>query len=259
MAENDGTSATGSTTATTAPTHTQQQPPRAPDTRGHSPALDRREQAGAGDQDRKITIGGMERPEREVLDILADHSQRQIAKAGLPSSPDAYEVRLPDGFKAPEGMEFQINANDPALKQFREMAHRRGLDSATFQDLLGLYASTKVGELQNVNNARAAELAKLGAAAPQRIDAIETWLTAKVGDKAKVMIATLKQFPVAANVEALEGIIRAFSSQGGSTITGSHREHADPKGAIPGYDNMSFAQKRAAQMNQRFGGRGGDR
>jgi hypothetical protein len=28
--------------------------------------------------------------------------------------------------KAPEGMQFEIRADDPALRQFKEMAHRRG-------------------------------------------------------------------------------------------------------------------------------------
>ena len=115
----------------------------------------------------------------------------------------------------------------------------------------GLYASTRVGELAQVTAGREREMGKLGAAGPQRIDAVETWLKAKVGDKANVLVATLKQYPVAATVEALEGIIRAFSSQGGTNFTQSGRDQAEEPGRIPGYENMSFAQRRVAQMNQR--------
>ena len=89
---------------------------------------------------------------------------------------------------------------------------------------------------------------QLGSAADTRIDQVATWLTAKVGDKANVLVATLKQYPVAATVEALEGVIRAFSSQGGSAFTQSGRDAQDDPGRIPGYDNMTFVQKRTAQM-----------
>ncbi|MGY8705120.1 hypothetical protein RAD16_05175 [Bradyrhizobium sp. 18BD] len=257
MAENDGTSTTtGGTTTTTSTVQTQQQVPENPNTRGHSPARDHREQMATGGGDRKLTIGGVEYPEADVNQAMAERVERQLARAALPASADKYEARLPADFKAPEGMEFQINADDPALRQFREIAHRRGLDQETFSEALGAFAAVKVAELREINAGREAQLAKLGAAGPQRIDAIETWLNAKVGDKAKVMVATLKQFPVAANVEAFEGIIRAFSSQGGSSVTQSHREHDSEPGKIPGYENMSFAQKRAAQMTQRFGGGG---
>ena len=201
-----------------------------------------------------LSIGGMDRSEREVMDILASHAERQVTQASLPKDPNGYEVRLPQNFTPPEGMEFQINANDPALAEFRALAHRRGLDQSAFEEALGVFASTKVAELQRTNAARDAERGKLGAAVDQRIQNIETWLTARVGDKANVMVATLKQYPVAATVEALEGLMRAFSSQGSHGVTQSGREGQEDPGKIPGYENMSFTQKRAAQMQQAFGG-----
>lgn len=216
-------------------------------TRGHSPARDRLEQTGAGDTERKVSVGGKEYAEREISDLLADKVQRDLAKAGLPASPDKYEARLPENFKAPEGMQFELNAEDPAFRQFREIAHRRGLDQDTFSEALGVYASVKVAELSQINHARQVQLDALGAAGQARIDAIETWLTAKVGDKAVVMISTLKNFPVAANVEAFEGIIRAFTSQGGSAFSQSHRAEQDPSGTIAGFEGMSFEQRRYAQ------------
>jgi hypothetical protein len=252
-------SPSGSATPATAPAQSQQQqqhPAENPRTRGHSPALDHREQQVAP-ADRKVSVGGVEYPEQSVADALADRAQRQIVQAGLPRDPSGYEIKLPDGFKPPEGLEFQFNVDDPSLKQFRELAHRRGLDQATFSEALGIFAATKMGDLHEVSAAREAQMAKLGATGPQRLDAIETWFNSKIGDKANLMMATLKKYPVATTVEALEQVVRLFSSQGGTSFTQSGREGAEDPGKIAGYDQMSFAQKRAAQMSQQFGGRGG--
>jgi hypothetical protein len=183
-----------------------------------------------------------------VAEALADRAQRQIVQAGLPKDPNGYEIKLPEGFRPPEGMQFEINQDDPALAQFRAVAHKRGLDQETFSEALGIYASTKVEELRATNAAREDQLNKLGAAGPQRIDAIEKWLKSKVGDNANIAIATLKQFPVAANVEMFEGIIRAFSSQGNTGFSQSGREGQEDQGKIPGYENLSFVGRRIAQM-----------
>jgi hypothetical protein len=235
----------------------QQHPAENPRTRGHSPARDQREQSAA-DPERKVSVAGVEYTEQSIADAMAERVERQLARETLPRDPNGYQVKLPEGFKPPEGMQFEFNADDPALKTFREIAHRRGMDQDTFSEALGAFASVKVAELQQVNAARAAQMAKLGATAPQRIDAIEQWFAARVGDKANVLTSTLKLYPVAATVEALEGVIRLFSSQGSGGFTQSHREAEDPRGTIPGYENMTFAQKRAAQMNRQYGG-GGNR
>jgi hypothetical protein len=225
-------------------------PPQAdanPRSRGHSPARDAREQRPV-DAERKVTVGGTEWDEKVVADAMAERVERQLAREALPKDPGGYEIKLPEGFKPPEGMAFEFKTDDPALKQFREIAHRRGMDQATFSEALGAFASVKVAELAQTNAARDAQLRQLGSAADARIDQVATWLNAKVGDKAKVMIATLKQFPIAANVEALEGIIRAFSAQGGTNFTQSGRDQADEGGRIPGYENLSFVGRRVAQM-----------
>lgn len=179
--------------------------------------------------------------------LSAFKAEQDIRAQSIPASPDKYEVKLPEGFKPPEGMAFEFNADDPALGEARKAAHELKLDQAGFSRMLGIHAAVKLAEVQQITAGRTAEMAKLGSAGEARIGAIETWLTAKVGDKAATMIATLKQYPVAANVEALEGIIRAFSAQGGTSFTQSHRENADDPGKIPGFENMSFAQQRLAQ------------
>jgi hypothetical protein len=251
---------TGSAPAAAAPaagapaqSQQQQHPAENPRSRGHSPAISAREQAPAPGE-RKVTIGGMERPEQEVLDILGAHAERQVVQAALPKDPNGYQIKLPDGFKAPEGMQFEFKTDDPALRQFQEIAHRRGLSQEAFSEALGAFAGVKLAEHQTMIQGRQTEINKLGAAAGQRIDAVEAWLRARVGDKANTLITQLKHYPVAGTVEAMEGLMRAFSSQGGHGVTQSGREGEADAGKIAGYENMSFAQKRAAQMNQKFGG-----
>ena len=189
---------------------------------------------------------------KHVNDLSAFKAEADVRAQAVPASPDKYEIKLPEGFKPPEGMQFELRTDDPAMIEAQKAAHEMKLDQAGFSRLLGVYAANKLGELQATTAARDAEMAKLGTTAPQRLDAVETWLKAKVGDKANVLVATLKQYPVAATVEALEGIIRAFSSQGGTNFTQSGRDGDDAKGEIAGYETMSFTQKRAAQMNQKF-------
>jgi hypothetical protein len=191
-----------------------------------------------------------------VNGLAAFRAEQEARKQGLPQSPDKYEIKLPEGFKAPEGMQFEFKTDDPVLAQFREIAHKRGLDQETFSEALGAFAANKLAEHQAITTGRQAEMEKLGATGPQRLEAVETWLKAKAGDKAATLISTLKQFPVAANVETFEALMRAFSSQGGASVTQSGREGAEDAGKIAGYENMSFTQRRMAQMTQKAAGGG---
>ena len=234
----------------------QQHPAQNPRAEGYSPAQQARQQQPSAPGERKVSIAGKEYAEQSVADILADHAQREIVKAGLPGSPDKYEIKLPEGFKPPEGMAFEFKADDPALIEARKAAHELKLDQAGFSRMLGIYAANKLAENQAVTAGRQAEMDKLGATGPQRLEAVETWLKAKVGDKASTIISTLKQYPVAANVETFEALMRAFSSQGGAGVTQTGREGQEDAGKIAGYENMNFVQRRTAQMNQKLAGGG---
>lgn len=186
--------------------------------------------------------------------LSARDAERLAREQAIPPSPDKYEVKLPDGFKPPEGMQFEFDNNDPAMIEARKAAHDLKLDQAGFSRMLGVYAANRIAEQQTIANGRAAEMGKLGPTAEARLDGVATWLKARAGDKANVLIDTMKKFPVAANIEAMESLMRAFSSQGGSSFSQSHREGAEDAGKIPGYENMNFVQRRAAQMNLKASG-----
>jgi hypothetical protein len=238
------------------------QPEQNPRARGHSPAADQRsQQQQPPPAEQKIKVGDAEYSEADVHAAIAERAEAASRKATLPSSPEGYEIKLPADFQAPEGVRFEFDAKDPALKRARELAHQHGISSDVFQQMLGVYASTKMGEAIQQSQLRDTNMRQLGSAGPQRVEAVATWLTARAGADGKTMSDFLRKFPSAPIVKTMENLMRVFSNQGGADFSQSHREtQANSEGKIPGYENMSFAQKRAAQMQQmmqRPGYRGG--
>lgn len=178
---------------------------------------------------------------------MARDAEAQIRKNSLPGDPTKYDVKLPQDFQAPQGITFQFDQNDPMLAKSRELAHKRGLTQEEYSDFLGVYAATKISEHQQLSQARDAQKALLGSAADSRIAQIETWLRGRVGTKADGLVAQLKNFPVAAYVEAFEELARQFSHQGGASAPAGGRVEPDNSGRIAGYETMTFEQRRAAQ------------
>jgi hypothetical protein len=238
-----------------------QQP--AQDEQGEQPAGDpqqQRQQPPAAEQ--KIRVGDAEYSEADVQSAIAERAEAQSRKATLPASADQYRIELPADFQAPEGVSFEFNKADPMLKAAKELAHKRGIDQSTFSEMLGVYASTKMGDAIQQARMRDVNMQQLGVAGPQRVEAVATWLGARGGDSGRQMAAFIRQYPSAPIVKTMENLMRAFSNQGGADFSQSHRDQAEEAGKIPGYDNMSFVQKRAYQMAQtlnRLGPRGGGR
>jgi hypothetical protein len=198
----------------------------------------------------KIKIGDVEISPDEFKEVMQFKGEHDARKLTLPANPEAYELKLPDTFKLPDGVQsFEFNKDDPLLAQARQLAHTRGLDQNTFSDFLSLYAAERVADAVKINNARNAEIAKLGTMAPQRIDAVKTWahgaLGSELGGAIEQMLVTSRQ------VRAFESIINKFRSQGGTSAPAGGTVPPAEQGKIPGYENMSFEQKRVAQMQQR--------
>jgi hypothetical protein len=93
----------------------------------------------------------------------------------------------------------------------------------------------------------AAEVAKAGVNAPQRVDAVGKWITAELGEAdAKPIRATIV---TDAHLRFYERLMNKVSSQGTASFTQSHRVAPDSQG-IPGFEKMSFEQRRYAQDQQ---------
>jgi hypothetical protein len=180
----------------------------------------------------------------------AFEAEQSVRRNTLPKSEADYAAKLPGNFQLPAGVTFEFDKNSPELAQARKIALARGIDQDTFSDMLGVYAATKISEQTNAAAARETNLAQLGAAGPQRVDAVATWLTAKAGDDGKKVGDFIKQYPSAPIVRAMENLIKQFSSQGGAEFSQSGRTPDEEAGKIAGYENMNFVQRRVHQMAQ---------
>lgn len=174
----------------------------------------------------------------------------------LPQKLEDYKLELKSDFKVPEGMAPPaFDETDPMSQQFRAVALKHGWTQEAASDVLAVYAAAKLGEDQTLKAAREGEVAKLGPAGTQRIDALRTWLkamdVAQLGDVEKGVLWT------AETVSNLEKLMARFTSQGSGDFSQAHREHGEINGKIPGYDTMTFEQRRAAQDNARRPGAGG--
>jgi hypothetical protein len=131
---------------------------------------------------------------------------------------------------------------------YRQFALKNEFTQDQFAEGLDLVASLRVGEAYAVNQAKRAEVGKLGAAATQRIDTVTTWLAAMTGDKGAAMVRVLQMCPVADTIVAFESLMQRFQTQGAGSYTPTGRRVEAPSGGdIPGYATMTFEQKRAAQ------------
>jgi hypothetical protein len=167
-----------------------------------------------------------------------------VRKNSLPANADAYKIELPKEFVMPVGVEFKFDEKAPELAQARAMAHAKGWTQQDFSEALGIFAAAKVAEQATINTARTAEVGKLGANGPARVDAVTQFMDAQGLGVLKSTLVT------AAQVQAWEAHITKLTSQGTASFSQSHRVAAEDN-KIPGYENMSFEQRRHAQEQLR--------
>ena len=237
--------------------------PENPRARGHSPARDQREaaaarNAGEPQQDpavvdpnapaehgvEKMKVGRYEVSEADLAGMMDRQSQEDLRKATLPASPDGYELKISEGAKLPGNVEFKFDGNDPSMIAARNWAHSKGLDQGAFSEMLTMYASHVAGQDAEHAARAAAEVAKAGVNAPQRVDAVGKWITGMVGEAdAKPIKATLV---TDSHLRFYEKLMTQHASQGSASFSQSHRV-APETNSIPGYEKMSFEQRRQAQ------------
>ena len=165
-------------------------------------------------------------------------------KATMPAAPEAYEAKLPADLKLPGGQTYAFNQNDPSLVAARNWAHAKGLSQDEFSQVLGIYASHVAGEQAILAERSRQEILKAGPSAPQRVDFVGRWLDGFVGkENAAPIRATLV---TNSHLELFEKVINKLTTQGSASFSQSHRT-APETNAIPGYDKMSFEQRRQAQ------------
>jgi hypothetical protein len=174
------------------------------------------------DPNARHRFGDTEFSEQEMRDFLTARADAELRKANLPASPENYEAKLPDGFKAPEGIDIKIDTTAPEYLDAAKWAHAKGLGQQEFSEMLSLHASLLARQEAAIDTARRVEVAKLGANGTARVTSLETWLRGMVGDEiAGQMRSVMATERIVRGYEMLQ---QKFSSQGVATFSQSHRE-----------------------------------
>lgn len=142
---------------------------------------------------------------KDLGDLKTFKANEDVRRQGVPEKADGYKLTLPPDVKLPDG--FALNDNDPRLAPARALAHELGLPQEAFSKLIALDVQMKAAEHGQLQDAIKAEQTKLGANAQQRIDAVSTALSGRVGAEAAKHL--IPMMATAAQVEAFESLLRS--------------------------------------------------
>lgn len=174
-------------------------------------------------------------------ELRAFKAQEDVRTATRPKTPDEYQVKLPESWKAPEGIEFKFKDDDPLLSQARQWAHKRGLDQDAFTEALELYAGAQVGTVAQIKAAREAEIAKLGTTGPARVDAVMTWMKSMVGDEGARSLSSM--LVTADIVSSFEKLLLKYGNQGAGQYNASGRDGGSRAPTDEEWSKMSWNEK----------------
>jgi hypothetical protein len=238
--------------------------PENPRARGHSPAIEQREAAAARaageapQQDQaavdpgapaaasteKLKVGKYEVSEAELASMMDRQAQDDLRKATLPQTPNDYKLELAPDAKLPGNVEYKFDASNPSLAALRNWAHAKGFDQSTLSEMLTIYATHEAQQNAALDARHREEVAKAGINAPVRVDAVHKWITAEMGEADAAPIRNT--LVTDAHLRFYEKMMQKVSSQGTASFSQSHRAAPDTN-PIPGFENMSFEQRREAQ------------
>jgi hypothetical protein len=199
--------------------------------------------------DGRLVLGDVELTTAQAKELMAEKAARDSRAATMPKDAAGYSLDLPEGFELPPGVdEWRWNLEDPTsaalLGQAKEWAFAHQIDGPAFSKLLALYASNQIVEQRRFDQARKAEIDKLGPNVSARVDAVGTLLESQLGTN---LAHALRQTMVTArSVEAYEKLMRNFISQG---IGGNPGRSRDGAGSQPErmsdeeYSKLSYHEK----------------
>lgn len=153
----------------------------------------------------------------EAQKFIIERAKAETERASkLPKASSDYKVELPATFKAPEGVQIQLNPTDPMYELGREFAVAKGWTQEDFSDAVGLLAQAEVVKAQKLDaGLRAAREAIPDG--PSRIQKVKDFLGAHAGSKAPAYMLDVNTLE---EVEAWEAIIGSVS-RGGGTFNGN--------------------------------------
>jgi len=192
-----------------------------------------------------MKVGRYEVSETQLGEMLQRQAQEDLRKATLPPTPQDYKLALPENLTLPGNGQYRFDeaGNKASFDAVKAWAHSRGMSQSDFSEMMGLYASHHAAQEAQLAELSRAEIAKAGVNAPQRVDAVTRWITGTVGDvDAKPIISTIV---TDAHLRFYERMMQKAEQHIG--FSQKHRVAPDADSRIPGYDRMSFEERRFAQ------------
>lgn len=186
-----------------------------------------------------VKFGDLNTALSELTAFKAEHDSKV---ASLPQSADDYKIELPPDFKLPDGVEFKIDDTNPILAEARTFAKEAGLTQDQFSKMLTFEAKRVAAEAAAVDDFVKKSAEALGPKGKERVDAVQTWLTARVGaDLTKALWNNMYQ---ADQIVAFEKIMAAFASAGQPGATQTGREGGKETALSEDeYKGMSFEER----------------
>lgn len=170
-----------------------------------------------------------------------------VRRATLPKTADEYKLALPQDFKPPQGVEFKLDEANPLFAQARAWALKHGLSQDVFSEGLGLVAGSQVSSEATIKAARDAEVAKLGATGPARIDALSRFFNGYLGENEGKQV--MARVFTASDVNVLEKLVGKIA--GGAAFTATGREPPqDTRRWTPEQYSKATAAERLAYNRQ---------
>ena len=119
----------------------------APDVLDQDSLLDSGQQEQAGFYWAENVAGEGERPEwllkkhKTVADQAKNYNELQKRFGGFTGAPDEFEI------KSPEGYDGELDADDPVVKEFMDLAKESNMNQETFDKLLSLHVTNLVPQV----------------------------------------------------------------------------------------------------------------
>jgi hypothetical protein len=204
------------------------------------------ESAAPATDGEKFKVGEFEVSEAEVRDMLADKAARDLARTQIPAEPKLYKLDLPEGAKLPGDAKVTFGNDSESLAMIeaaQQWAHKKGLSQGEFSELLSIHTHSIAAQELKIQTCARAEIDKLGANGPQRIDAMTQWIVSVMGtNDARPIVASMA---TAAHVNFYEKLFGKIVNGGSGSFRQTGRE-VESKGVDDAtYNAMSYSEKKA--------------
>lgn len=177
--------------------------------------------------------------------LVASKAERDSALASVPEKPDGYAVKLPVDFKLPDGTQLPegqsaIDTDDPRVIALRDLAHSEKWTQPQFEKVLAFGVNMDIGSEKQLQAELNKEVEKLGSRGVERVKAVTSWLSAKLGaENAQTlhhMMYTAKQ------IESFERLMGLFQGDVRGN-PGAGRDAKPTEMSDEDYEKMSPTQK----------------